>query len=365
MSSHQAPYNTRHPQENLRELSFWQDDETQNGEDPESWPDRPSPFKFVIAITGLVVLAGIFWFAYRWVSQPNSDAPALIQAEPGPFKVKPENPGGASIPHQDKLIYGRITPGTEQPVERLLPPPEQPTEQPVPTAPTAYASVPHQAPQQQQPTYVIVDPKTGVMQHVYAAPAAPSAPTPAPVSSDGMVYVPVQQQPHQGAATHPQQGYYAYPPLPTEATHQGVPQSVPQSPQPIPPQVHVQPNHHQNGLSEITPSPQQVSSDPANMAKTEEKQRPKTAEKTSAQTGNFYIQMATLPNKESATVEANRLGRKADLMETPPFIRATSGPDVKFRVLAGPFNSKTDAVAKCNKLGMGCRVVDLPVVGTN
>jgi cell division septation protein DedD len=53
-----------------------------------------------------------------------------------------------AIPHQDKLVYNRIAPGqAQQPVERLLPPPEAPVDRPAPPAeppadPAAGASPP-------------------------------------------------------------------------------------------------------------------------------------------------------------------------------------------------------------------------------
>ncbi|MDE0057509.1 MAG: SPOR domain-containing protein [Defluviicoccus sp.] len=54
-------------------------------------------------------------------------AELLIRAEPGPFKVKPESPGGRRVRDRDKKIYDRIgaVPAGE-PVERLLPEPEVP-----------------------------------------------------------------------------------------------------------------------------------------------------------------------------------------------------------------------------------------------
>ena len=112
-------------QDELKGLGFWQDEEDSSEEGSEEWIERPSPFKFIIALLGLSLMMSIIWFGYRWLSQPSTDAPLLLQAEPGPFKVKPDNPGGAAIPYQDKLIYGRISPEAEVPVERLLPPPEQ------------------------------------------------------------------------------------------------------------------------------------------------------------------------------------------------------------------------------------------------
>ena len=56
---------------------------------------------------------------------------ALIKAEQGPFKVKPKDPGGATIPHQETTVMSMIGGLVEQPedVEILRPPsavPEMP-----------------------------------------------------------------------------------------------------------------------------------------------------------------------------------------------------------------------------------------------
>ena len=58
----------------------------------------------------------------------------LIKADNAPVKMRPEQPGGMAVPHQDKLIYDRLkadTGNTETAaVERLLPPPENPLPRP-------------------------------------------------------------------------------------------------------------------------------------------------------------------------------------------------------------------------------------------
>ena len=60
-------------------------------------------------------------------SAAGGRATVLIKAEPGPFKVKPESPGGRAIPDLDKRIYDRIQAAPQgEPVERLLPSPETP-----------------------------------------------------------------------------------------------------------------------------------------------------------------------------------------------------------------------------------------------
>lgn len=65
----------------------------------------------------------------------------LIKADPGPVKVRPENPGGLRVPDRDKLVYDRMQGKSAGPgeaggasggAERLLPPPEQPLPKPAP-----------------------------------------------------------------------------------------------------------------------------------------------------------------------------------------------------------------------------------------
>lgn len=60
---------------------------------------------------------------------------ALIKAEKGPFKIKPKDPGGATIPHQETTVMGMIgglVEGQEE-VEILRPPSAVPEMPPTPT----------------------------------------------------------------------------------------------------------------------------------------------------------------------------------------------------------------------------------------
>ncbi len=41
------------------------------------------------------------------VAARDGDVP-VIKAEPGPVKIKPDDPGGLKVPHRDKTIYERI-----------------------------------------------------------------------------------------------------------------------------------------------------------------------------------------------------------------------------------------------------------------
>ena len=91
-------------------------------------------------LIGFVILCGLG--AAAIIVPPMIFAPAvdvaLIKADPGPIKVKPADPGGAKIPHQETTVMGMIG-GLAQPddnVEILRPPPVVP-EMPPTTLPDA------------------------------------------------------------------------------------------------------------------------------------------------------------------------------------------------------------------------------------
>lgn len=95
-------------------------------------------------ILGLVLLAfaafgALIWYAYVTSRSPVAAGEVpLIQADPSPTRIRPEQPGGLEVPHQDRLVLRSIDPDAPAPVvEQLLPPPEQPMEVPEPSAPVA------------------------------------------------------------------------------------------------------------------------------------------------------------------------------------------------------------------------------------
>jgi hypothetical protein len=79
-----------------------------------------------IALGALVVLAR---YAHEKgkAAEVLKDIP-LIRADEKPFKIKPENPGGMDIPHQDKTIYQMLEEpsGQKEEIKRILPLPEKP-----------------------------------------------------------------------------------------------------------------------------------------------------------------------------------------------------------------------------------------------
>ncbi|WP_010298022.1 SPOR domain-containing protein [Candidatus Odyssella thessalonicensis] len=212
----------------IHRLKFMHNNERLSEASSEDWDERHSPLNFIILASLIIILVVLAWFGYRWFNNSYNEAPPVLMADESPYKVRPEHPGGISIPHQDKLIYGRITPQSQATPERLLPQPEQPVlpEYQQHYTQPAYGSpnngYPSQDPQQQlqsSPSYAEVSPSQqtyhpaptiGPEQHAYA----PQQPIMSPQSQE---YVP-QAYPQQA---YPNQGYNPQP----------VPQYQPTAPQ--------------------------------------------------------------------------------------------------------------------------------------
>jgi hypothetical protein len=105
-----------------------------------------------IAGFALVAFGGIVWYAYDQGRRTGSEETApLIRADTAPVRVRPDQPGGLKVPHQDKLIFEKLTDGASteaRPAERLLPRPEQPAAAPRTT------STPETVPPARKPTTV-------------------------------------------------------------------------------------------------------------------------------------------------------------------------------------------------------------------
>ena len=105
--------------------------------------DRPARSKIapiMIAAVALAGFGGVVWYAYdqgvRQAAPPG--ATPLIKADTAPTKVRPEQPGGMDVPHQDALVLNNLPDADKTgaaPVERLLPPAETPLPRPTGTAP--------------------------------------------------------------------------------------------------------------------------------------------------------------------------------------------------------------------------------------
>ena len=88
--------------------------------------------KFIITFASILSLVCISWLIYNWnsnTSHYSRDAHGIPIIEPSQssFKVLPEAPGGAEIPHRDKSVYGLVdnSVSSNNQEERLLPPEEE------------------------------------------------------------------------------------------------------------------------------------------------------------------------------------------------------------------------------------------------
>ena len=109
--------------------SYWQKNENllKNEEEKSPWwSSRPVLIVF-LAVVSIIILS-ILWHALL-PSKPqgNVEVP-YVKAETGAVKVQPEHPGGAEIPHRDKMVYDLISDSAhkEGKSEVLQPVPEKP-----------------------------------------------------------------------------------------------------------------------------------------------------------------------------------------------------------------------------------------------
>lgn len=78
-------------------------------------------------VAGAIIAGAAAWTVFGTDSGADGGRTPLIVAEPEPYKVRPEEPGGLQVENQDKLVYERIGGATsEQGAENILPPPEVP-----------------------------------------------------------------------------------------------------------------------------------------------------------------------------------------------------------------------------------------------
>ncbi|MQP65284.1 SPOR domain-containing protein [Niveispirillum sp. SYP-B3756] len=315
-------------------------------DDQQAYAEPPAKRRGIInaAIVagGLVVFGGIIFYAYNQGMRAGTESVApILRADASPTKVKPEQPGGLEVPHQDRLVYDRLNPsanGDEGEVERLLPPPETPMERPragaepsaeEPMMPMAeegegeLAGGRHAA----APEPMLPPPQQPVTQQPSYKPTAPaSQPTQAPVQQSAVPPAHTAGVPATTATARPQQlvpPASATPPKPAPQVAQA-PVAAPPAPKPT---------------TAPAPAP------------------------TAAATGSVRLQVAAVDSEGKAAAEWSRLQRKfpGELgglsMRT---VRVDLGPKgIFYRIQGGPVD---EARAKqiCTALaaqGAGCVLV--------
>jgi cell division septation protein DedD len=126
------------------------------------------PLLIVIGLLVFAMFAGVVWLAYtQGVARGRSDAPRVIQAETGPVKTAPTNPGGTQTPYTGLKIYQSPAPADDSSDSDSVPPAPTPAGKAAQNA--APAISPSLAP--------VIRPSTPP---VDTAPKVAATPTPAP-----------------------------------------------------------------------------------------------------------------------------------------------------------------------------------------
>jgi cell division septation protein DedD len=274
----------------------------------------------ILAVVGLMVFFAIVWFA--WSSSQTTTGEGgmpLIKADNTPTKMRPEQPGGMAVPHQDKLIYDRLKADTGNnetaAVERLLPPPENPL--PRPEAPP--------------PPEAIEEPPVAGL-----PPTASGAPVPLIHS------MPNSEQP----------GLSETPASPPVAATPAPPPPVATRPAPPPPQA-AAPAAPPRAVTPPPPAPTQTAALPP----------PSTPPATSSGGGSFRLQIASVKSEDAARAEFQRLQKRYPEALGGlgvAYVRVDLGDKgIYYRVQAGPVD-EARATSICSSLksqSVGCILV--------
>jgi SPOR domain len=167
--------------------------------------DRRFPM-ILLTVFVMALFAGGLWFAYvqgthhpTIATAARGDAVPLIRADERPTKMRPDQPGGMTIPDQNVSLYNEKAGGP--PVEKLLPAPEQPMPRPAPGAkeppvpaganPAAPAAAASGPPAGSAPVAATSQPpaprptRTAAKAPVPAMPAKPAPAPPTPATASG------------------------------------------------------------------------------------------------------------------------------------------------------------------------------------
>jgi hypothetical protein len=143
-------------------------------------PRRGRSILMGTALVGIAVAGAAAWFLFMGDSGSSTEGPVAaptIPADSNPYKIRPANPGGMQVPNQDKTVYERLDPATDEGTEgetgeRLLPEP------PMPASPSIL-SVPSSEPPASQ---------TATVPETAAQPSADrTTPPPAPTLGNGQM----------------------------------------------------------------------------------------------------------------------------------------------------------------------------------
>lgn len=154
-------------------------------------PERAEPERYgrrgrrvmtsLVAVAAVLGFGVVLVYAYNKGKQDGTGGiPPVIQAQEGPSKIRPENPGGMKVPNRDKEVFSRLeTEKQAGKVERLLPAPEKPMTPPPPPAPGELSKM--------EPAAGAKTPEAIAPSGTSTSSALPAAPKTAPVTASRVV----------------------------------------------------------------------------------------------------------------------------------------------------------------------------------
>jgi hypothetical protein len=266
----------------------------------------------MIALFAIGGFGGVLWYAYSQGQRPADAVAPILRSDGEPSRVRPEQPGGMVVPHQDKLVLNNMQqaarPGQ---AERLLPPAEAPLPQTARTAPPPAAQV------------ALAPPPTPAPAPPPAPPAPPpaAAPTPAPTAAPttaGTLIAPPAPPP--------------VAPAPSAAAPAALPPALPPVMTPPPPAAPPQ----------IAARPPAAATAPA---------APPAPARTGTP-GEWRVQLGSFPAADQASAQWDRLKKAHAELQALGLttVRVDLGDKgVWYRVQAGPLN-EAGARALCEDL---------------
>lgn len=296
----------------------------------------------IVALSAIGAFGGVVWYAYgeRDTVTADSVVVPLIRADEAPLKVRPEDPGGMRVPHQDKLVYDRIAPGAGLPAqaERLLPPPEIPLPPPPPPPPRVSAA-PALPPASQAPATDAPATDAPASGPAVAAGADGPAEAGVPGDADDQIAALIEEQ-----ASADQEE----PTEPDAAIQEGEPATVASGPVPIPVTRPAALAARARQLAATPPAPPPVAQPPATRPPASQVPAP------AAGSGGYRVQFAAVRSEEEARQEWARIrGTHGTLLASLSLNvdRADLGErGVFFRVQAAPLADAAAARSLCATL---------------
>lgn len=383
-----APRTAKQPTDGLRASPFTEDvfDDEYYGRRPRSSGLSFSTVVGVVFFAAVVAAAG--WYILAERSAPSTVAGGgegeVVRADPTPYKVKPEDPGGLQVANQDKLIYDdRLAKGpAPKHTENLLPAPEEPRAPPV-KAPEPKAEAKPEPKAEAKADVKPEEPKPA--EKAAPAPEAKAEAKTETKSADPMADlmakvegmkkaddVPPPSQPAPELKAHPT----AEPRIPTPPsagiTGAATPASAPPAPPPAAasagnsPMLLV-PTGNAPAPAPVPERPAQVASAAPPVATAPPAAAPAAEPVVAGQipvAGAIYVQLASAPTADGAMSEWKRISSKySDLLGTlAPSVAQAQIPDkgTMYRLRAGPISDRTAAQDLCGNLiarGLRCLIV--------